>query len=66
MSNIPYISIVGNLIYALVYKRLDLTFAIGMLGMLQSNLGMDYWKAAKKIIRYLPMSQGLQVNLQTH
>ncbi|RVW74359.1 Retrovirus-related Pol polyprotein from transposon TNT 1-94 [Vitis vinifera] len=39
MKNIPYASAVGSLMYAQVYTRPDIAFAIGMLGRHQSNLG---------------------------
>ena len=51
MSKIPYASAAGSLRYAQVYIRLDMTFAVGMLGRFQSNLGMDHQIAAKKVIK---------------
>jgi uncharacterized membrane protein YGL010W len=51
MSKIPYASAAGSLMYAQVYIRLDMTFAVGMLGRFQSNLGMDHRITAKKVIR---------------
>jgi hypothetical protein len=39
--------------YAQTYTRPDIIFAIGMLGQYQSNLEMDHWKAAKKVMSYL-------------
>ncbi|RVW62246.1 Retrovirus-related Pol polyprotein from transposon TNT 1-94 [Vitis vinifera] len=53
MKNIPYTSVVGSLMYAQVYIRPDIAFAIGMLGRYQSNPSIDHWKAAKKVVRYL-------------
>ncbi|KAM1135330.1 hypothetical protein EV2_045499 [Malus domestica] len=53
MRNIPYASAVGSLMYAQVCTRLDIGFAVGMLGRYQSNPGLEHWKAAKKVIRYL-------------
>lgn len=53
MKNIPYASVVGSLMYAQVCTRPDIAFAVGILGRYQSNLGMDHWKAAKKVLRYL-------------
>ncbi|XP_068650737.1 secreted RxLR effector protein 161-like [Aristolochia californica] len=53
MKDIPYASAVGSLIYAQVCTRPDIAFAIGMLGRYQSNPGLDYWRAAKKVMRYL-------------
>jgi hypothetical protein len=46
-------SAVGSLMYAQTCTRPDINFAVGMLGRYQSNPGMDHWKAAKKVIRYL-------------
>ncbi|XP_070013746.1 secreted RxLR effector protein 161-like [Nicotiana sylvestris] len=53
MESIPYSSIVGSLMYAQTCIRPDISFAVGMLGRYQSNPGIDHWKAAKKILRYL-------------
>nr|XP_033508618.1 secreted RxLR effector protein 161-like [Nicotiana tomentosiformis] len=53
MKDIPYASIFGSLMYAQTCTRSDISFAIGMLGRYQSNLGMDHWRAAKKVLRYL-------------
>ncbi|XP_075099222.1 secreted RxLR effector protein 161-like [Nicotiana tabacum] len=53
MESIPYSSIVGSLMYAQTCTRPDISFAVGMLGRYQSNPGIDHWKAAKKILRYL-------------
>ncbi|KAL0533145.1 hypothetical protein IC582_030360 [Cucumis melo] len=53
METISYASIVGSLLYAQTCTRLDISFAVGMLGRYQSNPGMDHWKAAKKVLRYL-------------
>ncbi|WVZ07203.1 hypothetical protein V8G54_020549 [Vigna mungo] len=53
MESIPYASVVGSLMYAQTCTRPDISFAVGMLGRYQSNLGMDHWKAAKKVLRYL-------------
>jgi hypothetical protein len=53
MEGIPYASAVGSLMYAQTCTRPDINFAVGMLGRYQSNLGMDHWKAAKKVMRFL-------------
>ncbi|GMI64952.1 cysteine-rich RLK (RECEPTOR-like protein kinase) 8 [Hibiscus trionum] len=53
MKNIPYASAVGSLMYAQVCTRPGIAFVVGMLGRYQSNPGMDHWKAAKKVFRYL-------------
>ncbi|RVX18276.1 Retrovirus-related Pol polyprotein from transposon TNT 1-94 [Vitis vinifera] len=53
MKNIPYAFAVGSLMYAQVCTRPDIAFAVGMLGRYQSNLGIDHWKAAKKVMKHL-------------
>ncbi|XP_068649633.1 secreted RxLR effector protein 161-like [Aristolochia californica] len=53
MKDIPYASAVGSLMYVQVCTRPDIAFAVGMLGRYQSNPGLDHWRAAKKVMRYL-------------
>jgi hypothetical protein len=53
MEGIPYASAVGSLMYAQTCTRPDISFAVGMLGRYQHNPGIDHWKAAKKVMRYL-------------
>ena len=52
MKNIPYASAVGSLMFAHVYTRPNIAYAVGVLGRYQSNPGMDHWRAAKKVMRY--------------
>lgn len=53
MSNVPYASAVGSLMYAQVCTRPDLSFAVSVLGRYLSNPGYAHWVAAKKVMRYL-------------
>jgi len=53
MESIPYASVVGSLMYLQNCTRLNISFAIGILGRYQSNPVMDHWKATKKVLRYL-------------
>ncbi|XP_040950124.1 secreted RxLR effector protein 161-like [Gossypium hirsutum] len=53
MQNILYASIFGSLMYAKVCTRLDVAFAIGLLGRYQSTPSIDHWRAVKKFLRYL-------------
>ncbi|KAL2340597.1 hypothetical protein Fmac_008537 [Flemingia macrophylla] len=55
--------VVWSLIYAQTCTRLDISFAVGMLGRYQSNLGLDQWKIAKKALRYL---QGTKNHMLTY
>ena len=63
MEKIPYASIVRSLMYAQTCTRPDISFAVGMLGRYQSNPGLDHWKAAKKVLRYL---QGTKDHMLTY
>ncbi|KAK6119262.1 hypothetical protein DH2020_046988 [Rehmannia glutinosa] len=53
MQKIPYASAVGSLMHAQVCTRPDIAFVVGMLGKYLSNSGMDHWKAAKRVMRYI-------------
>ena len=53
IEGILYASVVGSLMYAQTCTRPDIGFAVGMLGRYQRNPGIDHWKAAKKVMRYL-------------
>ncbi|KAF8400511.1 hypothetical protein HHK36_013809 [Tetracentron sinense] len=53
MENIPHASVVRSLMYAQTCTRSDISFVVGMLGRYQSNPGMEHWKVAKKVLRYL-------------
>ena len=55
---IPYASTVGSLIYAQVCTRPDIAYIVGVLGRYLSNPGMDHWKAAKRVMRYLKRTRG--------
>jgi hypothetical protein len=58
MKSIPYASAVGSLMYAQVCTRLDIALVVGMLGRYQSNPGLEHWKAAKRVMRYLQGTKG--------
>lgn len=53
IQKIPYASALGSLMYAQVCTRSDLAFIVGMLRRYLSNHGVNYWKAAKRIMQYL-------------
>ncbi|RVX07135.1 Retrovirus-related Pol polyprotein from transposon TNT 1-94 [Vitis vinifera] len=52
MERFPYASVV-SLMYAQVCTRPDIAYIVGMLGRYLSNPGMDHWKKAKRVMRYL-------------
>ena len=52
-SNVPYMSAVGSLMYAMVGTRPDIAFAVGAVSRYASNPGDEHWRAVKRILRYL-------------
>jgi hypothetical protein len=53
MKKIPYSSVVGSLMYALMCTRSDISFVVRMVSKYYSNPGKSHWKAVKRILRYL-------------
>jgi hypothetical protein len=64
MKSIPYASAVGSLMYTQVYTRPDIALAVGMLGRYQSNPGLEHWKAAKRVMRYLQGTKGYSLTFR--
>ena len=53
MRQIPYTSAVGSHMYAMLYTRPDICYAVGIVSRYQSNTGMGHWIAVKHILKYL-------------
>ena len=53
MEKFPYASAIGSLMYAQVCTRPDIVYIVGMLSRYLSNPGMDHYKKAKRVMRYL-------------
>ena len=53
MQKIPYASIVGSLMYAMVCTRPDIAHAVGVVSRFLSDPGKEHWAAVKWILRYL-------------
>ena len=53
LSNVPYASSVGSLMYAMLCTWPDICFAVGLVSHYQSNPGLAHWQAVKRIMRYL-------------
>ena len=64
MQQFPYASAVGSLMYAQVYTHPNLAFIVGMLGRYMSNPGVDHWKAAKRVMRYLQRTKEYMLTYQ--
>src|SRR6267142_3226062 len=57
MSQYPYISIVGSLMYLALTIRPDIAYAAGVLARFNSNPGLPHWQAAKHVLQYLKHQQ---------
>ena len=59
MKSLPYSSVVGSLMYAMVCTRPDLIFAVSVVSRFMSNPGKAHWEAVKWIMRYLKGSSSV-------
>ena len=53
MSGVPYASIIGSIMYAMICTRPDVSYTFSMCSRYQLNPGDTYWNAAKNILKYL-------------
>lgn len=53
MKNVPYASVVGSLMYAMVCTRPDIFQAVSLVSRYMHNPGKTHWHAAKWILRYI-------------
>ena len=53
MSKVPYVLVIGSLMYAMVCTRLNITRAVEVVSRYMSRLGKQHWEVVKWILRYL-------------
>ena len=53
MSRVPYASVVGSLMYAMVFTRPNIAQAVGVLSRYMANPGRVDWDVVKRVFRYL-------------
>jgi len=53
MSRVPYASVFGSLMYAMVYTRPDIAHAVGVLSRFMLKPGKEHWIVVKRVFRYL-------------
>jgi len=53
MKDVPYASAVVSLMYAMLCRRPDICFTVGLVSRYQSNPGPTHWQAVKRSMRYL-------------
>ncbi|CAA7016274.1 unnamed protein product [Microthlaspi erraticum] len=56
---IPYASVVGSIMYAMVGSRPDLAYGIGLVSRFMSKPGHIHWEAVKWLLRYIKGSVDL-------
>ena len=59
MSNIPYASAIGSIMYAMLCTRPDVSYALSIMSRYQSDLGESHWTAVKNILKYLRRSKDM-------
>ncbi len=52
-ESVPYMSVVGSLLYLAVNTRPDISFAVGVLSRFMAAPRAEHWQAAKRVLRYL-------------
>ena len=53
MSRIPYASIEGSIMHAMICTRSNVTYSLRVVSRYQSDLGENHWKVAKIILKNL-------------
>ena len=53
MNKVPYASAIGSIMYAMIFTRLDISYALSMTSRYQSNPGEGHWMLMKNILKYL-------------
>jgi hypothetical protein len=53
MSHVPYASVVGSLMYAMVCNRSDIAHAVGFFSRYMSKPWKELWTTVKRVFMYL-------------
>lgn len=61
MTNIPYRTAVGTLLYAAINARPDISFATNQVSLFVENPGMKHWEAVLQIFAYLRKNSELGI-----
>lgn len=61
MSNKPYRSLIGSLMYLATSTRPDIIHAVSLLSQFNEDPGPCHWKAAKRVLRYLKGTKDLKL-----
>ncbi|MCO5604023.1 hypothetical protein L7F22_058180 [Adiantum nelumboides] len=62
MEKIPYSSVVGNLMYAMIVATCpEIAFVVGVVSRYMSNPDKKHWEALKSILRYLKATKDMRI-----
>ena len=53
MNKVQYASTIGSIMYAMIFTRLDVSYALSMTSRYQSNPDEGHWMLMKNILKYL-------------
>ena len=59
MSNIPYASVIGYIMYAMLSTQSVVALPLCLTSRFQSNPSMDHWTAVKNILKYLKRTRDM-------
>ena len=60
-SQVPYASVVGSLMFAIICTSSDIAQAVGVVSRCMVNPGGEHWKTVKRIMRYIRRSSDVTV-----
>ena len=61
MDRVPYASLVGSLIFAMVCTRPDIAYSVGVLSRFIANPSKAHWEVAKWVLCYLRGTSGYSI-----
>ena len=61
MSKIPYASVIGSLMYAILCTHPNIALAVSIMSRYQANPDEKYWIAVKNILKYLRRTKNLML-----
>jgi len=53
MSTVPYLQVIGSLLWCVQTVRVDLAMPVGLLARFAASPGREHWRAVKWLLRYL-------------
>ena len=53
MTHVPYESVVGSIMYAMVYTQPDISHIVGVLNRYMSTPRKEHWTISKRVFMYL-------------